>query len=102
MNFSEIFWTTLKVRMAISIQDSILNSAQKAYTKVEVATNTQEILQELQEVGNSFNSLLAKHRNIIKIDKAILELKMLREFSFEEKEFIKTELLKLKINLESI
>lgn len=102
MNFSEIFWTTLKVRMAISIQDSILNSAHKDYTKVEVATNTQEILQELLEVGNSFNSLLAKHRNIIKVDKAILELKMLREFSFEEKEFIKTELLKLKINLESI
>ena len=42
------------------------------------------------------------HYELIKIDKAILELKMLREFSFEEKEFIKTELLKLKINLESI
>lgn len=86
--------------MAISMQDAILNSANNLRHKSR-NNNIQDILQELFEVGNCFDSLLEKHRKLIKIEKALQELNSMNQFSNEEKELIKTEMLRLKIHLEN-
>ena len=86
--------------MAISMQDAILNSANNLRHKSR-NNNIQDVLQELFEVGNCFDSLLEKHRKLIKIEKALLELNSMNQFSNEEKELIKTEMLRLKIHLEN-
>lgn len=98
MNFSDIFWTTLKMRMAVSIQDAIIDSA----TRQRFANNNQDILKELLEIGDNFNSLLAKHRNLIKVEKALQELNTMDQFTNDQKEIINNELLRIKINLENI
>lgn len=86
--------------MAISMQDAILNSANNLRHKSR-NNNIQDVLQELFEVGNCFDSLLEKHRKLIKIEKALQELNSMNQFSNEEKELIKTEMLRLKIHLEN-
>ena len=82
------------------MQDAILNSANNLRHKSR-NNNIQDVLQELFEVGNCFDSLLEKHRKLIKIEKALQELNSMNQFSNEEKELIKTEMLRLKIHLEN-
>ena len=83
--------------MAVSLQDAVLDSA----TRQRQTNNIQDILRELLEVGDHFNSLLAKHRSLIKVERALHELNSMSQFSSEEKEIIRNELVKIKINLEN-
>ena len=55
------------------MQDAILNSANNLRHKSR-NNNIQDVLQELLEVGNCFDSLLEKHRKLIKFEKALQEL----------------------------
>lgn len=100
MKFSDIFWTTLRVRTAIKIQDTIIDSVTEAGKRAIIASNMPIIIRELLECENHFDSFLEKQRKLIQVDKALSNLHKMNELTDKQKQIAREELLKLKQFLE--
>jgi predicted choloylglycine hydrolase len=100
MKFSDIFWTTLRVRTAIKIQDTIIDSVTEAGKRAIIASNMPIIIRELLECENHFGSFLEKQRKLIQVDKALSNLHKMNELTDKQKQIAREELLKLKQFLE--
>ena len=101
MKFSDIFWTTAKVRASIAIQDAIVDGVREANRVAALNSNLPDIIRELIENQNGFGSFLEKQRKLIQIEKALVNLPNMTGLNDEQKQIARVELLKVKNFLES-
>lgn len=100
MNFSDIFWTTAKVRASIAIQDAIIDSVKETQRQANNASNLPDIIRELVEGNSNFGSFLEKQRKLIQVEKALANLPNMNQLNNEQKVIAREELLKVKQFLE--
>lgn len=101
MKFSDIFWTTFKVRAAVKIQDTIINSVAETQKQRAISANLPEIIKELIENQHHFGSFMEKERKLIQVNKALANLEYMDQLTKEQKIIAREELLKLKNFLEN-
>lgn len=100
MKFSDIFWTTAKVKASIAIQDAIVDSVVEARRQASNASNLPYIIRELIENNSHFGNFLEKQRKLIQVEKALNGLHAMNQLTDEQKKVAREELLKVKQILE--
>lgn len=99
MKFSDIFWTTWKIRTSIKIQQKIENAVSESRERAQWNSNLPKIVQEIVNADNNFGSFLEKQRKLIQVEKALRNLPQM-SLTNDEKKLAQEELLKLKHYLE--